>query len=411
MPFIFQLAGSVLRKIVVTTFHLLTGRYYLQTSEPTPTPPTMKNIVILGGSYAGVSTAHRVLKNAAKAAPFKITLVSPNTHFYWNIASPRAMIPGQFTDEQLFRPIGAGFSQYSADQFELVTGSAESVDIEGKTVAVVGETQKMTLEYDMLVIATGTRTKERSPFKGVGSTDETKELLHEFQEKINQVNTIVVAGAGVTGVEVAGELGFEYGREKEIILVAAESTILSATPTSVSKLATQALQNVDVQLKLQTKIIDSAPLPNGGQELKLSNGETLTTDMYIPTFGLVPNTSFIPAPFVNANGFVTVDTHLNLKDTTDIWALGDVCDVEYCQFISCDRQSTYVAKSIVAILGGGKVAAPYKAIASRFMGIQIGKKAGTAFYGNLRIPSFLVVWTRKNLFIDKLGSTVDGSLF
>ena len=31
--------------------------------------------------------------------------------------------------------------------------------------------------------------------------------------------TIVVAGAGVTGAETAGELAFEYGQEKEIILV------------------------------------------------------------------------------------------------------------------------------------------------------------------------------------------------
>ncbi|KAF1845718.1 FAD/NAD(P)-binding domain-containing protein [Cucurbitaria berberidis CBS 394.84] len=370
----------------------------------------MKNIVILGGSYAGVSTAHRILKNAAKVGSLKITLVSPNTHFYWNFASPRGMLPGQFTDEELFLPIATGFGKYSADEFAFITGSAESFDAEEKTVVVVGESGKTTLEYDMLIIATGTSTKERSPLKGVGSTKETKELLHEFQGKIEQAKTIVVAGAGVTGVEVAGELGFEYGLQKRIILVAAEPTVLPESPTSVSKLTTQALHNMHVELKLETKVIGSTQMPNGGQELQLSTGKTLTTDMYIPTFGLIPNSSFIPARFLNAHGFAAVDTHLQLKGTTDVWALGDVCDVEYCQYVSCDRQSTYVAKSIVAILGG-KMTAPYKAMTSRFMGLQIGKKAGTGFYGNLRIPSFLVIWLRKTLFIERFGPLVDGSSF
>lgn len=135
------------------------------------------------------------------------------------------------------------------------------------------------------------------------------------------------------------------------------------------------------------------------------------TDMYIPTFGLIPNSSFIPDRFLNTNGFAKVDTHLNLKGTTDVWAIGDVCDVEYCQFLSCDRQSTYVAKSIVAILGGTGPAAPYKAMTTRMMGLQIGKKAGTGFYGNWRIPTFLVVRLRKTLFVERLGPTVDGSQF
>lgn len=224
MSIILTVAASTIQRILVATFHLLTGRYFLQTPQPTPTPPTMKHIVILGGSYAGVSTAHRILKNVDKAASFKITLVSPNTHFYWNMASPRGLIPGQLTDEQLFLPIAAGFSKYSADQFEFINGSAESVDAEGKKVVIATEARKVTLDYDMLVIATGSRTKEPSPLKALGSTEETRELLHEFQEKIAKAKTIVVAGAGATGVEVAGELGFEYGREKEIILVRLWST-------------------------------------------------------------------------------------------------------------------------------------------------------------------------------------------
>ena len=179
----------------------------------------MKNIVIFGGSYAGISTAHRILKQAAKLGPFKITLVSPNTDFYWNIASPRGLIPGQLTDEKLFQPITAGFNQYPVSQFEFVLAYAESLDVEAKVVGVSSSGGKKTLDYDFLILASGSHTKGGTPFKGLGSTEATRDALHDFQDRVRKAETIVIAGAGVTGVEVAGELGFEYGRQKKIILV------------------------------------------------------------------------------------------------------------------------------------------------------------------------------------------------
>jgi apoptosis-inducing factor 2 len=45
------------------------------------------------------------------------------------------------------------------------------------------------------------------------------------------------------------------------------------------------------------------------------------------------------------------------------------------------------------------------------MGFLIGKKAGTGHVGSLKIPSFIIVRVRKTLFLERLGRTVDGSLF
>lgn len=176
----------------------------------------MKHIVILGGSYAGVSTAHRILKQAAKIGPLKITLVSPNTHFYWSMASPRGVVPGQITDDKLFQPIAAGFNKYPSSQFEFILAKAESVDFESKTVGITGGE---VLDYDDLIIATGSRTTNHTPFKGLENTEDTKNALHTFQSEVTKAKNIVIAGAGVTGVEAAGELAFEYGHDKIITLV------------------------------------------------------------------------------------------------------------------------------------------------------------------------------------------------
>ena len=186
-----------------------------------------------------------------------------------------------------------------------------------------------------------------------------------------------------------------------------------------------------MEIKLQTKVMGIMQTPSGRQDLTLSDGDKLIADTYIPTFGLIPNSSYIPTKFLNANGSVAVDEYLKVKGAEDVWAVGDVSDVEYSQFISCDRQSVYCAKSIISILSN-KTPLPYKAISRRmitspclppiwkyrlifllsgFMGLQIGKKAATGHFGSLKIPSFIVVRARKTLFVENMGPTVDGSLF
>lgn len=186
--------------------------------------------------------------------------------------------------------------------------------------------------------------------------------------------------------------------------IASGSTILEESPASVQKLATKALQDLDVHIKFNTRAAASKPTSNTSTDddkphqqqqltLTLSDNTTLLTHMYIPTFGLVPNSGYIPARFLNPGGFVLVDEFLNIRgsmDTDDaepalvlkdVWALGDVADVEYAQFISCDKQSAHLAKNILLALradaandsGGSSRAAlvPYKPTTKRMLDFPI----------------------------------------
>ena len=119
----------------------------------------------------------------------------------------------------MFRLIAPGFKQYPDSQFEFILASAESLNVEAKTVAISGSAGNQALNYDLLIIATGSKANGGMPFKGLGSTKATKYALHDFQARVRKARTIVVAGAGVTGIEAADELKFEYGEEKEVTLV------------------------------------------------------------------------------------------------------------------------------------------------------------------------------------------------
>ncbi|KAG4028627.1 hypothetical protein MFRU_020g00660 [Monilinia fructicola] len=372
----------------------------------------LKNIVILGGSYAGVSTAHRILKQSAKAGlAIKITLISPNTHVYWNIASTRAIVPGGIPDEKVFSSIASGFSQYTADKFEFVVGTAEELDVENKKVAVSGESGGSSFGYDFLILATGSRTKEDSPFKGKGSYQESLDLLHEWQSKVKDASSIYIAGAGATGVETAGELGFAYGSSKEITLIASGPTVLEGTPASVSKTATKQLQSLQVKIKVSTKVSGSAKTPDGKYEITLSTGEKIITDLYIPTMGIIPNSSYIPEKYLNPAGFATVDEFLRLKGTTDIWVVGDVSAVERAQYVNAEKQSVHVSKNIGLVLRNSEPIS-YKVGEKDMLAVPVGKKLGTGHMGGMKFPSFVVNLVKgKTLFTQKLTPMVNGSAF
>ncbi|KAF8848095.1 FAD/NAD(P)-binding domain-containing protein [Acephala macrosclerotiorum] len=392
---------------ILLAYQLLSSK----TPKPTPVLPAseMKTVVILGGSYAGITTAHKLLKASASTGDVKVILVSPNTHLYWSLATVRAIIPGQFADEKLLQPIAPGFKQYRADQFEFIVATAEGLDLAGKKVTISSKTGTNILPYDILVLATGSSTKSEAPWKAQPTYEATRDQLHDYQSRVKKANSIVVVGGGATGVETSGELGFEYGKTKKITLIASGSHILEGTPASVTKTATKLLRGLNVELKLSTKVVGDAKMPDGRTELTLSSGEKVVTDLYLPTVGLTPNSSYIPADLLNGNGFVIVDEYLRVKGHPDVWAVGDVSAVQRPQLVNAMKQVAHAAKNIgLAIKGQNLVV--YKTGGGDMLAVPVGRKSGTGHMGNWKLPGFMINMVKgKTLFTENLPKTIDGS--
>ena len=71
-----------------------------------------------------------------------------------------------------------------------------------------------------MVVTTGARTVDKQvPWKAAGTYEEMLESLHQAQNKVEKAESITIAGGGPTGVELAGDLGFEYRDKKNIRLV------------------------------------------------------------------------------------------------------------------------------------------------------------------------------------------------
>lgn len=371
-----------------------------------------KSIVILGAGWTGLPLAHKLLKYTAPKTPIKVTLITPNTHFFWNVAATRGLIPGEFSEDQLFLPIESGFEVYPRGSFELVLGKADSIVSDENTVSVqLNDGSKRNVAYDQLVIATGSRLSSGLPLKSIGKHEETLASWRALQDKVGKAKNIVVAGSGPTGVEVAGELAAKYGSKRSItIIFSGEKPLEShkSVSSSVRDTVEGDLKKLGVRI-IRNKRVTSTTDINGQTKLKLSDGSEVTTDCYLPTFGLKTNTAFVPPKWLDNAGDISVDDHMRVTGTTNVWALGDVSSREPKQITITDNQIIYLSGALDALLTRSETVKAYEPEKKALIFLSFGKSYATGQIGNWKLWGFMVSWVKgRNLFTDAAEGYVQG---
>jgi NADH dehydrogenase FAD-containing subunit len=384
-----------------------------------------KTVIILGAGWAGLPLTHKLLKYTLPKSKdgLKVFLVSPNTHFYWNVAATRGIIPGAIPDEQLFLPIEPGFAQYSAHNFEFVLGKAAGIDLDNSTVQVTNNDKtERSILYDHLVIATGSQIRGDLPFKPIGAHDQTIERLHALQKQIDVAKSIVVAGAGPTGIEVAGELAAAYSAysgKKEITLIIGGDHVLESSPVlpGLRQVIEQDLQKLGVKLIRNTRVADIKTTVTGGAKnveqttLTLSTGSTLVTDLYIPLFGVQVNTTFVPSSLLDSSGNLQLDKTMRVTGTTNIWGIGDVGNLEAKQLTVTDAQIIHLSGALDSVLTteAANMVKEYKPSGNTMVFISMGKKYATGQIGEWKLFGWMVSWVKgRSLFVDTAQGYVGG---
>ncbi len=178
-----------------------------------------QNIVIVGGGYAGVLTAKKLikkLKKEIKAGEVELTLID---------RQPYHTLMTELHEAAFDRTNSEAIKVYHKKIFNekyinLMLANVESIDYDGKSI----ETDNGTVNYDYLVEATGANVthfgvegaeEHTIPMWSFNDTRTAMSKVLELFDRAEKSNnpdlrkellTFVVAGAGFTGVEVAGEL-------------------------------------------------------------------------------------------------------------------------------------------------------------------------------------------------------------
>lgn len=407
------------------------------------TTASQKKIVILGGSYGGVSTAHYLLKHAipylADESTYQVVIVSASSQVMCRPACPRALISDDmFPQEKLFVSISKSFESYAKDVFRFVHGTATELDHINRTVTInVSEAETEKIDFHALIIATGATTA--SPLLGLNrDIDFLRKSWKEFREALPAAKNIVIAGGGPAGIETAGELGeFLNGRagwfaselsnpKVSITVVSAGSQILPALRPAIAKAAEEYLAKVGVTILKNARVKTVSPHGVGTDNLTsqatltLEDGTTMDADLYIPATGTTPNTSFMQAVLLTSDGRVDNDPSTLRVDKAGprVYAVGDVA--------SYARPAIHVILNAIPVLcanikrdlllASGKNESTvgedrlFKEDTRETQLVPIGKSNGVGAAMGYSLPSFLVwlikgrdywLWTTGNLWSGK----------
>lgn len=316
-----------------------------------------RKVVIVGGSYGGYSVAKRLANSLPSG--YAVTLIEKHKHHNHTFVFPRysvfdgnetsAFVPLENRDYSAIVPPGS--MEVTFQECVDIGTDAET----GQRHAILSNGQQVPFDY--LVIATGARKFFPADLDNE-TAKEGVEKLKNVQSSIKNAKNIAIVGAGAVGVELATDIKYKYGDEKNVTLYNSRSRLLPRFHESVHEAAEPVCKELGVKLHYNVRPKVS------GNTVTLPDGTVEEFDLVFPCVG----GSASSQPFQKAlaesinpkSGGIIVKPTLQLENDPKIFALGDVTDLDVPKMArACLLQSEVVTNNILSLIGGQDAAAKY----------------------------------------------------
>ncbi|KAA1427706.1 NAD(P)/FAD-dependent oxidoreductase [Nocardioides antri] len=301
-----------------------------------------KRIVVVGGGYAGLTAARRLLK---RGRDLDVTLVNPSGYMTYQPLLPE-VAAGTVQPGHVVVPLRSALPGA-----RVLTAALTALDTDARVAtATAADGTEHPLEYDELVLALGAVTRV---FPVPGLVEHAigfrtvEEALHLGNRVLARLElaassaspevrrralTFVVVGGGYAGVEALAELQDMVSRavrrfpgltieDTRWVLVEAAPRILGQLPERLATYATAHLIGRGVEVKTATTVAAVGP-----DLVTLGTGEVIPSDTVVWTAGVVAN------PLLRRLGLPCdpagrVVTDASLRVVPGVWALGDCAAV------------------------------------------------------------------------------------
>jgi NADH dehydrogenase len=314
------------------------------------------NVVVIGGGFGGLLAAKHLA-----GAPVEVTLIDRrNFHLFQPLTYQVAT--GALSPAEVCYPLRAIFKRRR--NVRVLLAEVTDIDLDARTLHLVpgaGESGPLTVEYDTLIAAGGSRYSYFGHDEWQDAAPEVKSLesalamrgrlLSAFEAaeveadeaQRRRLLTFVVVGAGPTGVEIAGQIA-ELARdtlrdefrsvdpgEGRILLIEMADRVLTAFPPSLSRKAAASLERLGVTPLLGRTVVGideeavTIEAPEGTSE-RIPAG-TVTWAAGVTASSLAARLAERSGAEIDRAGRVTVRPDLTLPGYPEVFAIGDMVRV------------------------------------------------------------------------------------
>ena len=331
-------------------------------------------VVIVGAGFGGLQTAQSLAKKGVE-----VTLIDRH-NYHTFIPLLYQVATAQLAPEQVAVPIRNLLRR--ADNLNFLQAEVEQIDFAAKVI----KTDRYTLTYDYLVLATGSK----SNFFGITGAEKyafqlktlnqavalRNHLLSCFEEASlvsdpvlrEELLTIAIVGGGATGVELAGALVelIHHSLQKDfpqldlqevrLLLIQKSDRLFAEFPRPLGNYTAKKLRSLGVKVLLDSKVTaifsDSLELDDG------TRINAATTIWAVGVSGAIPNC--FPFPPTAKQRQISVAPTLQLAHYPEVFAIGDLAHIAVHKSLSgvapeALHQGVYVAKAIVNHIQGKRI--------------------------------------------------------
>jgi len=284
-----------------------------------------KPIVIVGSGFGGVNAALHLRKNNPD---FSILVIDSKTQFEF-----KPLLYEVFSNEIKSWEVNPTFdSIYANSGISFIRNYVNFIDLD-KNLLIFQDDLKV--EYEYLVLSTGSSPNDFL-IKGVKdycsyfNTNKDQRNLKKLLNKTisaDSNNKIFIIGAGPTGVELACKVSDLYKSKFEVIIVEKTSEILNNSKTFNKEEAEKTIDKKNIHLMKNSSVIEI-----NEEQILLSNKfnqiEKFSYFEVIWTAGIKPNLPKFNKEIQKINNKILINNNLQLQDFPNVFAIGDISQIE-----------------------------------------------------------------------------------
>lgn len=348
-------------------------------------------VLVLGAGYAGLSAFLELKERVRDGA---LTLVN-QTPYHTFTTELHILAAGEDDSDDVTLPLRRVVRPPARFQQGRVTALRPD---EGK-VDLAGGTS---LEYDLLIVALGSvpeyfgvpGAKEYGlPLYDLRSAQRLQTRLAELPEG----SRVAVAGAGLTGAELAAEIADRYGRRFHVLLVEGADRILPGLDPDLGAAASRVLEREGVEILTGHLITGVGP-----DHLRLEPGGERRVDLLVWAAGVRGNPLLAESGFeVDRRGRGLVDAYLRSTRWNNVYLAGDCAAALHPETgetlpptgqiaVQAGRQA---ARNLAARLQGAPEA-PFEPRIKGFFA-SLGPRRGIGEVGGWRVEGATALWVKR----------------